>query len=478
MSVDAGLGVESGGGSGGSQQEGQTQQSLSTAAARTLATTTKSAPQMQGITSRWLLKVLPWVHVPGGTYRVNRRLSYTVGDGRVTFVQTGSRVRVIPDELGELPLLRDFGDAPALQALADRFTQSEFEPGQVIVEEGAPADRVFLVAHGRINKLGSGKFGEQAVLGVLADGGYFGDASLVDTDGTWGFTAKAVTACTVLTLPREAFEGVADESGPLRERVAAWRDGSARPRNRHGEAAIDMSSGHHGEADLPGTFVDYETAPREYELSVAQTVLRVHSRVADLYNQPMNQVEHQLKLTIEALRERQEHELVNNPEFGLLSNAEYGQRITTHSGPPTPDDLDELLSRRRDSQFLLAHPRTIAAFGRECNKRGLYPDSVVLDGNAVPSWRGVPLLPCNKIPVTKEMTSSVVVLRVGEDNQGVIGLHQTGLPDEYEPSLSVRFMGINEKAIISYLVSAYYSAAILVPDAIGVLEDVQVALRD
>lgn len=54
------------------------QQSLGTAAARNLATTTKSAPQMQEITSRWLLKMLPWVQVQGGTYRVNRRLSYSV----------------------------------------------------------------------------------------------------------------------------------------------------------------------------------------------------------------------------------------------------------------------------------------------------------------------------------------------------------------------------------------------------------------
>jgi Phage capsid-like protein/Cyclic nucleotide-binding domain len=477
MSVDAGIGVESGGESGGAQSNGQAQLALGTAAARTLATTTKSAPQMQGITSRWLLRVLPWVHVAGGTYRVNRRLTYTVGDGRVTFVQTGTDVRVIPDELGELPLLRAFDDPGTLRALADRFVQREYEAGSVIVQAGAPADEVYLIAHGRINKLGAGKFGEEAVLGVLADGGYFGDHALVDADGTWDFTAKAVTACTVLALPRDAFRAVAEQSEALRERVADYLGGSDRAQNKYGEAAIDMSAGHHGEADLPGTFVDYDLSPREYELSVAQTVLRVHSRVADLYNQPMNQVEHQLKLTIEALRERQEHELVNNREFGLLSNAEYSQRINTHSGPPTPDDLDELVSRRRNTQFLLAHPRTIAAFGRECNKRGLYPDNVMLNGNAVPSWRGVPLLPCNKIPVSADQTSSVIALRTGEDNQGVIGLHQTGLPDEYEPSLSVRFMGINEKAIISYLVSAYYSAAILVPDAIGVLENCQVASR-
>ncbi|GAA2877422.1 hypothetical protein GCM10020220_078920 [Nonomuraea rubra] len=39
----------------------------------------------------------------------------------------------------------------------------------------------------------------------------------------------------------------------------------------------------------------------------------------------------------------------------------------------------------------------------------------------------------------------------------------------------MRFMGINSQAVMSYLVSAYYSVAILVPDAIGILEDVDVA---
>ncbi len=139
--------------------------------------------------------------------------------------------------------------------------------------------------------------------------------------------------------------------------------------------------------------------------------------------------------------------------------------------------MDELLSRRRGTKLFLAHPRAIAAIGREWNRRGLYPDTVELQGRQVLGWRGVPLLPCNKIPITGGSTTSILAVRTGEQNQGVIGLHQTGIPDEIEPSLSVRFMGIDEKAIISYLVSAYYSAAILVPDAVGVLENVDIAHR-
>jgi hypothetical protein len=167
--------------------------------------------------------------------------------------------------------------------------------------------------------------------------------------------------------------------------------------------------------------------------------------------------------------------MINNREFGLLHNADYDQRIHTHGGPPTPDDMDELLSRRRGNKFFLAHPRAIAAFGRECNRRGLYPESVDIAGNRIPAWRGVPIFPCNKIPINGGHTSSILVMRTGENDQGVVGLHQTGLPDEYEPGLSVRFMGINERAVIQYLVSAYYSCAVLVPDALGVLENVEVA---
>jgi len=152
--------------------------SLSTSAARNLATTTKSVPQMQAITSRWLLRVLPWVEASGGTFRVNRRLTYAVGDGRVKFATTGDQVRVIPEELCEIPVLRGYrreADPEVLSGLAGRFTQREFATGNTIVQEGQAADQIFLIAHGKVNKIGSGKYDEPAVLDVLSDGDYFGD---------------------------------------------------------------------------------------------------------------------------------------------------------------------------------------------------------------------------------------------------------------------------------------------------------------
>jgi CRP-like cAMP-binding protein len=455
-------------------QSSQPQLSLSTAAARNLATTTKSVPQMQEITPRWLLRKLPWVEASGGTFRVNRRLTYTVGDGQVTFDTSGAEVRIVPGELRELPVLRGFDGPEVLRALADQCEQRQFETGSALVEMGQPADHVFFIAHGKVSKVGPGRYGEQTVLDVLADGDYFGDRELVESQDNWTFTITATTACTVLTLPQQAFEEMVGRSATLRAHVEHFRTQSRRPQNKRGEAAIALSAGHTGEPELTGTFVDYETNPREYELSVAQTVLRVHTRVADLYSNPMNQTEQQLRLTIEALREKQEDELINNSDFGLLHNVDPQHRIHARTGPPTPNDMDTLLARRRKTRFFLAHPHTISAFGRECNRRGIYPPSVDIDGRPINAWRGVPIFPCNKIAITEHRTSSILAMRTGLEDEGVIGLHQTGIPDEVEPGLNVRFMGIDDKAIISYLVSTYYSAAVLVPDALGVLENVEI----
>lgn len=279
-----------------------------------------------------------------------------------------------------------------------------------------------------------------------------------------------------MVLSQQAFEEVLSQSPALQAHLDALRDTMQRSQNPFGEAAIARASGHVGEPELPQTFVDYESKPREYELSISQTVLRVHTRVADLFNDPMDQVEQQLRLTVEALREEQESEMVNNRSFGLLHNADFQQGVPARTGPPTPDDFDDMLSMVRDAGVFLAHPRTIAAFGRQCNRLGVYPQSVDMAGQKAPAWRGVPVLPCNKIPVSDTRTSSVILMRLGMDDQGVIGLHQTGIPDEYQPSLNVRFMGIDGKAVISYLVTAYYSCAVLVPDALAVLEEVQIGI--
>ncbi|MGW0248549.1 family 2B encapsulin nanocompartment shell protein [Nocardia goodfellowii] len=453
--------------------------SLSTAAARKLAATTKSVPQMQSITPRWLLELLPWVEARGGAYRVNRRMNYTLGDGRLDFLTTGNEVQVIPAELTELPWLRTFGDSEVLEALASRFIQREYEAGEVLVSAGAQADELYLLVHGRLAKLSEGEYGLESTLEIIADGDYFGDEALFGPESDWSYSVKATTACTVMSLTKTTFQELLDRSENLRDHLDRYRSAAGKAQNVYGEAEVEVVSGHRGEPPLAGTFVDYELKPREYELSIAQTILRVHTRISDLYNEPIDQLEQQLRLTIEAVRERQEHELVNNREFGLLHNADFSQRIYTRSGPPTPHDMDRLLNKVwKNPHFILAHPEAIAAFRDECTRQGISPETVHVLGGRVSAWRGVPIYPCWKIPISDRRTTSILVLRTGEAEQGVIGLRKTGLVDEREPGLSVRFMSINEQAIVNYLITCYYSLAVLVPDALGVLENVQLGSAD
>ncbi len=92
---------------------------------------------------------------------------------------------------------------------------------------------------------------------------------------------------------------------------------------------IQVACTQRDEATLPQTFVDYDPEPREYFLNGVSTVLDVHTRVADLYSSPHDQIKEQLRLTIETIKERQESELINNPEYGLLASVTDDQRIST-----------------------------------------------------------------------------------------------------------------------------------------------------
>ena len=235
---------------------------------------------------------------------------------------------------------------------------------------------------------------------------------------------------------------------------------------------------------IPQGFVDYEQKPREYILNSISTIINVNTQVQDVFSSPYDQAKEQLALAVESLRERQESQLINNDDYGLLKNVADSQRIQPHNsvGAPTPDDLDELISKVwKEPSFFLAHPRAIAAFERECTRRGVPPVTANINGGTFILWRGIPLIPSDKMlvdglknPKSQSGKTNILLIRTGETKRGVIGLYQSGLQGEHSRGLSIRFRGIDDKGVASYLLSLYCSAAILAVDAIAVLEDVEV----
>lgn len=444
--------------------------SLGETAARNLADVTKTAPQMGSLSPRWLLRMLPWADVEAGLFRLNRVRVVGSEIQRVETRVDGERALLSPENLRAIPLFRAL-DLEALSALSGRFESRQIPPDAAIVREGDPGEEMFIICRGKVEVTRSNPAGGRSFLSFLQDGDFFGEMALLRSEPR-NATVRAVAPTLALVLNRTSLQALVKDRPTLRaslEAAAAAREPQ--------KTTIELSTVRDGEPAIKTTFVDYEENPLEIALSSITTTLRVHSRVMDLYNQPFDQLREQARLVIEAMKERQEWELINNDRFGLGGSIVPSMRVRTRSGPPTPDDLDELLSRVwKEPAFFLAHPDAIAAFGRECTARGVPPPTVTLFGSQFLTWRGVPLVPSDKCAIDRSgpaPTTRMFLVRAGQDRRGVVGLHQPSIGDERLPSFALRFNGIDEKGIASYLVTVYFSLAILADDAAGSLDGVE-----
>jgi hypothetical protein len=459
------------------------QRSVTTSVARNLANTTKTSPKMMSITPRYLLSLLPWIQVDGGTYRVNRTKVELSKAERIEVDLSAGAVSLSAESLRSVPLFSKLPET-IIARMTSGFKTEEVSLGNQLIVEGEDRSKFFIIAQGQVEVLSKGVHGSNLRIALLTEGEFFGETDLV-SDKPSDVTVRTITPCILLTLSRKELDSILSGLPSIAEDFRRAIDEHLELRstvNRYGERNIDLVSGFAENVEIPETFVDYSSTPREYSLSSVQTVVRVHTRVSDLYNGPYDQLEEQMRLTIEGIKERQEWELLNSKKFGLLHSVDPSMRISTRYGAPTPDDLDELLALVwKKPAFFLAHPKAIAAFERECTWRGVPPVTMNLFGSPVISWRGVPLVPCDKLELKGRFqsnqwlgTTSIILLRVGEADQGVVGLHHAGIPGEISPSLSARLMGLDSLGVASYLLTAYFSCAVLTDDALGVLENVEV----
>jgi len=458
-------------------------QSLTINQARNLANTTKSVPQMESTTPRWFMQMLPWVSLENGIYRVNRRKTVLRPGVKIPIAVQNGVARISGAQLKGISLFQSC-DLAFLDDLAAKFQSESFPMDQTVMARGDAADKFYVLAEGKVLVSEVGEHGTKVRLAMLTDGDYIGEIALLRSiDRT--ANVDTVTPCVFLTLSRKEFLSALDANPGLREAIdlgIELREQANQIANEYGENRTQITTAFDGEPLIEGVHIDYEEHPRELSLNSMQTVVQIHTRIADLYNSPHDQVQQQLRLTVEDMKERQEWEMINHPDFGLLNNVASSMRIPTRNGPPTPDDLDELLSLVwKEPAFFLAHPKAIAAFGRECTRRGVPPPTVQIFGSSFITWRGYPIFPCDKLlvdgkskPTRSSGRTNILLVRVGEDRQGVVGLHKTNLQCEHQPSLSVRLMGINQKSVAEYLVTMYFSLAVLTEDAVACLEDVEI----
>lgn len=165
-----------------------------------------------------------------------------------------------------------------------------------------------------------------------------------------------------------------------------------------------------------------------------------------------------LHRAIEAVEAWRTMDLLNNPRHGWLSRVPPTQVRFPLSGPPSPDDLDDLLARAGGAPaFFLTHPLVIAAFERECARTGARPAPTVLFDARLITWRDTPLIPCDTVPLV-DGKGKVLLLCAGEGH----------------PAPPVRASGNQRRAIATYLISLHHSLAGRGPDALAVLEEVEI----
>jgi len=211
-----------------------------------------------------------------------------------------------------------------------------------------------------------------------------------------------------------------------------------------------------------------------------------------LFSNKHDQLLTQLGLAAEVVYENKENLLFNHPKFGLLNNVAKPLHIK-EDGPPTPEVLDDMLSRlwKMPDAFMM-HPETLQAFQAECNKLGIRLQPREMWGSQFTCWRGLPILPTNKLYLTPgdaaedqkstaektkyemndrergESHSSILLARFGEQRQGVVSLYPKGMTgSKMFPLIDIDFMGLDERSVASYLLSTYAAIAVLTPGALA-----------
>ena len=109
--------------------------------------------------------------------------------------------------LVKLKQISFFSDTPVneLSRIAEIVSEKQYNTGDIIIEENSNAESFFIIHRGKIQISKEFEDGEEFVLAVYSDGGFFGEMAILD-EGPRSATARAVEPTTVLKVSSEDFE--------------------------------------------------------------------------------------------------------------------------------------------------------------------------------------------------------------------------------------------------------------------------------
>lgn len=490
-----------------SSSSSDTKHSIGIDSAKNLAHIQGTPVQIPYTTPRLLLKALEWLDVENGILQINQ-VNY-LSDIKKQIAKPTSQINFqdyyfLSDLLKSVPLFRVIPD-DLIKEILQGLYQKTVNAGDVIVKEGELGNKFYIVTEGQFDvSIEIQK--KPSIIKSLGSGDYFGEMALID-DSPRRASIIAASKGSLLCLNKETFAKIVNHPDLKQQLQEAFKNRKRELELSYysaTEVEMPLISGHIGEPLIPQTYANYVERPKQIHLSLVQVVIGLHTRINDLYNScAHNQLGDQLKVAIENIEERVELEIINNKQFGLLAAAD--PDLVIQSGDENIlDELDQMLSLVwKNPSFFVAHPKIILKLSKAATALSLSLQIVNFQGHNCISWRGVPILPSSKMPVSeggsrplvqesdrggqeggsagqgsKAEYSDVILLRTGLDNQGVVGLHKLDVYSDIVvsngiKSLAIKEMGINQHSIENYLLTKYFSVAILVPDALAVLKNVR-----
>ena len=115
--------------------------------------------------------------------------------------------------LGRLPFFADLPLA-ALQPINQRFVEKGYQSGERIYAAGASAERLFVVAEGKVKLLQHTANGRSVLLDILTSGEFFGNLATLGV-ADYPDTAQAQTSACILSIRSEDFRQVLDDHPEL-----------------------------------------------------------------------------------------------------------------------------------------------------------------------------------------------------------------------------------------------------------------------
>ncbi|MCZ6635229.1 MAG: ABC transporter transmembrane domain-containing protein [bacterium] len=132
-----------------------------------------------------------------------------------TLSEDGGHAEVEVERLRSLPILEKLDDR-LLSEIAELFVTEQYTEDRAVIQQGDPGDRFYIIVRGRVAVSQTDDMGNERLLGVQEVGDHFGEIALLANVPRTA-TVRTLTPCILLTLQRQPFAYLLEQSPQVRE---------------------------------------------------------------------------------------------------------------------------------------------------------------------------------------------------------------------------------------------------------------------